>query len=186
MEVNHVMGSGDYASFDAYDDGGKTGLYVYRNGMGQSQATHLSYYASSCSSTDTAFTCTGSSAWGQIPNQSFQTSGQMGSADLTVDASSLYGSTFSYSCDYITWSCSFEEAPLPSGTIDVHWDRNTLYSYKTDSRQESDFVNMQFVSRNRATYGSASVEANVLGLSYSSAYGQVGTSQSFDQQILKY
>jgi hypothetical protein len=184
-EVSHFVGSGEYASFDAFDDNSKTSLSVYRSGTHQNQTTYVNYYASSCSYTDTSFTCSGSFAWGLIPNASFQVAGQQGNADLSVDTSYLYGSTYSYTCDYIAETCSFEELPLHNGTIDAHWSRNTAFSFKTDTRQESDYINMQVVSRNRATYSSASVEANVLGMSYSSDYGQIGTSQASEHQIIR-
>jgi hypothetical protein len=185
-EVSHFVGSGEYAAFDAYDDSSKTSLYVYRSGTNLNQTTYLNYYSSSCTYTDSTFTCSGSFAWGLIPNESFQTPGYSGSADLTIDTSYLYGSAYRYSCDYSTEkSCFFEEVPLPTGQIDVHWDRNTMFSFKSDSRMESDFINMRIISRNRSTYDSASVEANVLGVSYSSDYGQIGMSQGSEHQVIR-
>lgn len=184
-EVSHFVGSGEFAAFSAWNDGGQTSVYVYRGGTPQNQTTYLNYYASDCSYTDTSFTCTGSYAYGNIPNGSFNVHGQSGTADLATDTSSLSGGAYSYTCDYTTWSCSFQDLPLPAGEIDVHWNRNTFFSYDTDSRIEVDYINVKLSAKNKATYASASVEANVLGLSYSSDYGQVGTSHSVDHQIIK-
>jgi hypothetical protein len=60
-----------------------------------------------------------------------------------------------------------------------------MYSSKIDSRKETNFINYTFASHDRATYASASAEANVLGLSYTSDDGQIGTSDSLDRQILR-
>jgi hypothetical protein len=184
-EVSHFIGKGDYASFSAWDDGGETSVYVYRGGTPQNQTTYLNYYASSCTYSEESFSCTGSSAWGLIPNASFHVLGQSGAADLTADSSSLSGWAYSYSCDSITWTCSYQDLPLSSGEIDVHWDRSTMYSYTTDSRTETDYINAKVSSHNKSTYSSSSVEANVFGVSYSSDYGQIGKSQSVDHQVIK-
>src|SRR6188768_394313 len=141
-EVSHFIGKGDFASFSAWDNGGQTSVYVYRGGTPQNQTTYLNYDVSSCTYSDVSFSCTGSYGWGLIPNASFQVLGNSGTADLTADSSSLSGWAYSYTCDSSTGTCSYQEdLPLPSGEIDVHWDRSTMYSYSNDSRSQTDYIN---------------------------------------------
>jgi hypothetical protein len=164
-EVSHFSYDGEAAWLDAYDNNSYISLSVGRGGTNQDVFTSLSFYSSSCVDDGMTFSCTGMVGWGYIPNEDFDMSGNARTADLSTDLANLTIYGYSYSCDYSTYYCTFEETanPVP-GAISASWDRNSMYSYKTQGKQESDYLNYRFVSQGKSEYASADVEVDMPGL----------------------
>jgi hypothetical protein len=185
-EVSHYMSSGAFASLEGFVDNGYSSLTVSQSGESQNETTTLQLYVSSCTYTSTSYLCSGTIAWGQIPNGDFAVHGNSGDADLSVNASSLSGSTYSYGCDWATWTCSFQNGPLSaSGTISVTWDKTSEYSFSSDGTTEQNYLNYTFKTQGRQDSTSASVEGTILGTPISSANGRVGTMTSKMFSIVK-
>jgi len=185
-EVGHSMSSGDYASYGSFDGDTFTGVSVYRNGSQGSATTWLNYYTSSCTYAGTSYSCTGANGWGEIPNDDFVMNGNSGNADLTTDASNVTGYSFSYSCDFETWYCSFEELPFSGGGwISASWSKSSEYAFKHNGRSEENFLNYTYIFQGRSAYSSASVEGNLFGQPFAGAQGSVGTSDGMSISIVK-
>jgi hypothetical protein len=184
-EVSHNSTSGAFASVQSFEGNGYSSLEVFQSGAPGSESTFLQLYSSSCTYTTTSFSCSGSTAWGQIPNGDFAVHGSSGNADLSTDATNLVGSTYSYGCDYSTWTCSFQDTPFVGGFINVTWDKTSEYSFASEGKTEVDYLNYKFVNQGKSSYGSASAEGNVLGVSVASQDGQVGTNDSMMRSIVK-
>ena len=183
-EVSHFVADGESASLSTWDNGSELSLWVERGGTAGNAATYLSFYASSCEYADTSFTCTGLSGWGLIPNGDFDVQGQSGNADLSTDLANLDVYGYSYTCNYITWSCSFDELPAPTGVLSASWDRNAVFKYKENGRMEIDYLNYKFTSQGQYEYTSADADAIVAGQVFS-GNGTVGTSRGRTMSIVK-
>jgi hypothetical protein len=184
-EVSHSQTSGSYASVQTFDGNGYAYLYVTEGGSPGNETVYLQFYASSCTYSGMSYNCTGTTAWGQLPKGDFAVHGNARGADLAVDASSLTGSTYSYGCDWTTWTCTVQDGPRPAGTIDVSWDQNGEYSYTSNGRTDQDFLNYTFTTIGRSSYASAAVSGQILGTPVASQFGQIGTNSSMTHSIVR-
>ena len=177
--LSHFNGNGAFANayFNSNGAGGYSTINVSQGGTNQAPATYLNYYASNCDTVSGNVICSGTQAYGQIPNKDFTSSSK--EATLSTNTASIenfYAVKFTYNLT----TGEYSESPISLGYFGLSWKSNGIYSDKFIGTSTKNWLNTTWKSTGQTSSAAASVSGSVGGTPLDVIFGDIGMNSNND------